>query len=575
MTLPSRTDANGIVVLEEEAPARSGSLKLAGASHPGLVRERNEDRLLIDAARGVLAVVDGMGGAAAGEVAAETALGKLVERLAQRRGTPEDRVREAITAANNEIARLARENPEWEGMGCVLTLALVERGVVTVGHVGDSRLYRLHAGRVDKLTHDHSPIGVREDQGELSERDAMHHPRRNEVYRSVGAEPRGPRDQDWIEVLRFPLEREDAILICSDGLTDLVPADEIARVVREHADDERALVQRLVDAANAAGGKDNVTVALAAGDRFAADFTRPRRARADVDRRSDDGGVEPIHRREGFWHRRSTSFALGALAGIALYAGIQFQDRSNRPAARALPDPQLIAVGARHEVGPGRAFRTIGDALAAARPGDTIAVAPGRYREQVRLEEGVTLMATFPGRAVLEPLPPGDGAGPVAALVAEGLGAGRISGLVISGSANAPIDYGLVIRASTVTVENVEVRGAKVAGVSIEDAGGSALMASHVHDNPGAGIVVRGAGAPLVLDNRVLDNGRGNPAGPGIDIEPGARPRIVGNVVAGNGAEGVRGVAARSPLLESNLFEAFGRTNGRGATGPAHGGARR
>ena len=507
MTLPSGTDASGVVVIDEQAPARSGAMRFAGASHPGLVRERNEDRLHIDAARGLLIVVDGMGGAAAGEIAAETALARLLDRLPWRNGTPEDRVREAIASANNEIARLARDNPSWEGMGCVLTLALVEKGVVTVGHVGDSRLYRLHAGRLDKVTHDHSPIGMREDHGELSEREAMRHPRRNEVYRSVGAEPRGPRDVDFIEVLRFPLEREDAILLCSDGLTDVVPSSEIARIVRSHAGDARALVQRLVDAANAAGGKDNVTVAFAAGDRFATDFVRPRRAREPA---SEARAPRPAaaQSRPGFWGRRSTFFVLGALAGIAIYGGAQLLPWPGRHPAPAITDPQLAPVAARLEVGGGRAYRTIGDALAAARPGDTIAVHPGRYREQVRLEEGVTLEAVVPGRAVLTPLPPGDGAGPVAALVAEGIGSGRVSGLVIEGEPKAPIDYGVVIRRSTVTVENVEVRGTKVAGISIEDSGRAAVLACFVHDNEGEGIAVRG-GKPLLVQNRVEGNGRG------------------------------------------------------------------
>src|SRR5882757_7804782 len=125
MTLPSRADPSGIVVLDERAPAHSGAARFSGASHPGLVRERNEDRLHIDAARGLLVVVDGMGGQAAGELAAETALARLLERLERRGGSAEDRVREAIAAANNEITQLARENPEWQGMGCVLTLALV------------------------------------------------------------------------------------------------------------------------------------------------------------------------------------------------------------------------------------------------------------------------------------------------------------------------------------------------------------------------------------------------------------------------------------------------------------------
>src|SRR5437867_11610438 len=118
MTLPKRADANGVVVLDEQAPARSGVVRFAGASHPGLVREHNEDRLHIDAARGLLVVVDGMGGEAAGEVAAETALSRLLERLERRDGTPEDRVREAIASANLECERLGRENPAWEGVGC-------------------------------------------------------------------------------------------------------------------------------------------------------------------------------------------------------------------------------------------------------------------------------------------------------------------------------------------------------------------------------------------------------------------------------------------------------------------------
>jgi PPM family protein phosphatase len=517
MTLPSGANGSGSVVLDERAATRSGAWRFAGATHPGLVRERNEDRLHIDAERGLLVVVDGMGGAAAGEVAAETALARLVERLERPTGTPEDRVREAIVSANNDIARLGRQNPAWEGMGCVLTLALIENGVVTVGHVGDSRLYRLRDGTLEKVTHDHSPIGMREDLGELSEEDAMRHPRRNEVYRAVGAQPHGPRDEEFIELVRFPLSREEAILLCSDGLTDLVPAGEIARVASEHASDERTLVQTLVDAANTAGGKDNVTVAIAAGDRFAQNFVRARRRRlgetADAARRERAPG-------QGFWSRRSTFFVLGALVGLGAYAAFQLLEPRTDPAALGATDTEQPPVAARHEVGPGRAFHTITDALAAARAGDTIAVHPGRYREQVRLEDGVTLLAVSPGRAVIEPPPPADGASPVAALVAEGIGTGRVTGLVIAGGAEAPIDYGIVVRRSAVSIENVEVRGAKVAGVSLEDAPGSALIASWVHDNPGAGIVVRGA-KPLLVQNRVSGNGRDGVAD--VSSKPGAR----------------------------------------------------
>lgn len=502
MTLPNRADTSGIVVLDDQA--RNGALRLAGASHPGLVRERNEDRLHIDAARGLLIVVDGMGGEAAGEVAADTALAALIEHLERGHGSAEERVRDAIASANNAIERLAREQPEWQGMGCVLTLAVIEDGQVTVGHVGDSRLYRLRAGTIEKMTHDHSPVGMREDQGEISEPDAMRHPRRNEVYRAVGLAPHGPRDAEFMEVLRFPFAREDAILICSDGLTDLVPVGEIDRVVRTHADAERTLVQRLVDAANAAGGKDNVTVAIAAGDRFADDFARDRPS-------SGPARDEPAPGAPGFWQRRSTNLVIGALAGLALFAAVQWFERRNAPDPGITPELQTRPA-LRHEVGPGRAFRTIGDALAAARPGDTVAVHPGRYAEAVRLEDGVTLMSVIPGGARIAAPPPADGSSPVAALVAEGIGAGRITGFAIAGEASAPIDYGIVIRRSVVTIENVDVSGAKVAGVSIEDAAGSAVIGSHVHDNPGAGITVKGAGAPTLVQNRVEHNGDSHPA---------------------------------------------------------------
>src|SRR6185436_15996222 len=164
------------------------ALRAAGDSHPGLQRGVNEDRFHVDPARGIFIVIDGVGGQAAGEKAAETALAMLRTRLERETGEIEDRVREAIAIANNEIHRLASLRAEWQGMACVLTIAVVANGGLVVGHVGDTRLYKLRGGRIDKVTRDHSPVGEREDAGELSEADAMQHPRRNEVYRDVGSE---------------------------------------------------------------------------------------------------------------------------------------------------------------------------------------------------------------------------------------------------------------------------------------------------------------------------------------------------------------------------------------------------
>ena len=118
-------------------------LRCAGASDRGRVRHNNEDAFHMDAERGIFVVVDGIGGQAAGEKAAEIALGRVRARLERQTGTAEQRVREAITLANNEIFKAAQGNPEWRGMACVLTVAVLENGSAVVGHVGDSRLYQI------------------------------------------------------------------------------------------------------------------------------------------------------------------------------------------------------------------------------------------------------------------------------------------------------------------------------------------------------------------------------------------------------------------------------------------------
>src|SRR6476646_7197933 len=160
----------------------------AGDTDPGLQREVNEDRFHVDVARGLFLVVDGIGGQAAGGKAADVALTMLRTRLERETGPTADRVREAITIANNEIHHVASLRPEWMGMACVLTVAVVGEQVATIGHVGDTRLYKLHGDGMEKITRDHSPVGEREDANEISEIEAMRHQRRNEVYRDVGSE---------------------------------------------------------------------------------------------------------------------------------------------------------------------------------------------------------------------------------------------------------------------------------------------------------------------------------------------------------------------------------------------------
>src|SRR4051812_22534048 len=215
-------------------------LDCGAVSDTGRVREHNEDRYWIDPAHGAFLVVDGVGGQAAGERAAEIAVSAVREcisrtddRLSSSVVPPAEQVRQAIAAANNRIYAESQQDPKLTGMACVLTLALVEGSQVTIGHVGDSRLYLIASGAIRKVTSDHSPVGEIEDAGDLSEEKAMSHPRRNEVFRDVGSSPHPADDEDFIEITECELPDDAAMLLCSDGLSDHLTSRRI-REIAEH-----------------------------------------------------------------------------------------------------------------------------------------------------------------------------------------------------------------------------------------------------------------------------------------------------------------------------------------------------
>jgi len=248
--------------------AKTLEWRSAAASDPGRVRAENQDRALADDELGIFLVVDGLGGHAAGEKASQTAVEAICTQMAGANGDVEDRIRRAITSANNEIFEEAAANEEWRGMACVLTLAVIAGDKVIVGHVGDSRLYLTWNGAIRKLTSDHSPVGEREDAGELTEAEAMAHPRRHEVFRDVGSRRREPDEEDFIEVKEFLFKPDAAILLCSDGLSDLLTSTEMLEVVERYNGDPAQVAHELVEAANAAGGNDNITAIFVAGSEF-------------------------------------------------------------------------------------------------------------------------------------------------------------------------------------------------------------------------------------------------------------------------------------------------------------------
>ncbi len=216
------------------------------------MRRHNEDRSL--ARPGVLAVADGMGGALAGEVAAQVAVEAVAGLAAP--VTAED-VRHALQAANRAIRRMASEDPDKAGMGTTLTAAMLTEGRLDVVHVGDSRAYLWRDGELRQLTEDHSVVAELVRRGSLSAEDAEHHPHRNVITRALGAEAEVVTD-----TVSEPLRDGDVVLLCSDGLSSYVAQRDIAGVLAA-AGTLREAAAALVERANAAGGTDNVTVVLA------------------------------------------------------------------------------------------------------------------------------------------------------------------------------------------------------------------------------------------------------------------------------------------------------------------------
>ena len=228
----------------------------ATATHVGHVREQNEDSVApaIDGtAQGpvVVAVADGMGGAASGEVASALALSAATA------GPPADTdTTRRITDGNRAVLDAVLSDPSHAGMGTTMTLGVFDaEGTLHLGHVGDSRAYLLRKGELSRLTTDHTYVMELVEKGHLTPEEALTHPRRNLITRVVGME------NVTADESKVSLSPGDRILLCSDGLTDMLNDEEIGRILlAEHSGPGAAWA--LVEAANAAGGIDNTTVAI-------------------------------------------------------------------------------------------------------------------------------------------------------------------------------------------------------------------------------------------------------------------------------------------------------------------------
>ena len=262
---------------------------LGAATHPGLVRPNNEDSYLVSRAHRSLetlltnlspgeipawaeersfglVVADGMGGHAAGEVASHLALRTVVEHvlatadwimrdLAAHADRIEERMAERFTAADEAVQQEASRHPQLAGMGTTMTMAVSSGRNLFLGHVGDSRALLLRGGKLHVLTRDHSFAQALADAGNVAQSEVATHRMRNVLLRHIGGAPKA-------DICHYTLVSGDQLLLCTDGLTDMVDEEAIAAILQA-ASTAQAACDELLAAALAAGGKDNITVVLA------------------------------------------------------------------------------------------------------------------------------------------------------------------------------------------------------------------------------------------------------------------------------------------------------------------------
>lgn len=239
-----------------------------GNTDMGLIRSNNEDAFIaqyIWDKKHILAVaIDGVGGYEGGEIAASLAQKSIIEYLeSYSNGERLELLKQAVIFANNRIYSERKNLPQYSSMSCVLTAVLVETESkrINMAHIGDTRLYQYTNGEIVKLSHDHSLVGYREEIGELTEEEAMKHPQRNVIGRDVGSQFLESSGNDYIEVESFPLIPNSILLLCSDGLCDMITSEQM-RIELEKEIPIKEKVDNLINEANKAGGKDNITVVL-------------------------------------------------------------------------------------------------------------------------------------------------------------------------------------------------------------------------------------------------------------------------------------------------------------------------
>jgi len=273
----------------------NGKLSYAAETTAGVVRDHNEDTFFADADLNLWLVADGMGGHQGGEVASEIARVTISEGI-----SAGESLTDAIHKSHQEIIAASEKGVGFPGMGCTLVALQVDGQNYSVEWVGDSRAYLWNGHHLKRLSRDHSFVQQLIDQGQISKKEACSHPKKNLVTQALGV---ADLETVVVDKVSGRFHQDERILLCSDGLTDEVPDDQIANILRESSS-ENAAVSNLLEAAINHGGSDNITIVYVAAPHDA----QPARA---------DAEPETVESRSSF-QEMAFYMALGAIAAIAV-----------------------------------------------------------------------------------------------------------------------------------------------------------------------------------------------------------------------------------------------------------------
>ncbi|CAN5325073.1 protein phosphatase 2C domain-containing protein [soil metagenome] len=301
-------------------------------SDTGRVREGNEDSFL--ARTPLFALADGMGGHVGGEVASRIAIGIIEEEPFSALDGDDDSLKQLVRRANQAIHERAGADRALEGMGTTCTLLMLDGYQAHLAHVGDSRAYLLRDGHLKQVTQDHTLVQRMVQEGRLSHEEAVNHPHGNIITRVLGVEP----DVE-VDIVVIELQNDDRILLCSDGLTDMITPEDIKRILVDEPEPQEA-ADHLVDAANEAGGQDNITAMVVrvtegedddpgpqnqAAVRRAPPPPPPDGGNTGEFQSVDDDPVIPDSRSRGRWFAKAlATVAILAILGAAGYAGARY-----------------------------------------------------------------------------------------------------------------------------------------------------------------------------------------------------------------------------------------------------------